>query len=104
MSTSRTTTYQAPPYSREERLLQASSGDRDHAERIGRELERAGLVDRERERKRLGLTPLPPVLEELDHDGGAGLIAFALLFGLIGWIVIGAVAGVVYFVLRALLP
>ena len=115
MSTSRTTTYQHPQYSREARLLQASSGDEEHAGRVEAELERVASVERGREMDRLARRRERAdrrlerdlagfdVLEEVDRDRGAGpWFAGALVLGLIGWVVIGAVAGAVYFGLRAL--
>ena len=99
MSTSRTTTYQHPQYSREARLLKASSGDEEHAARIERELRRIDRAERRRERDRYGID----VLEEVERDDhGAAFLGLAIVVGLVGWAVIGAVAGAVYFGLRAL--
>jgi hypothetical protein len=114
---SRTRTVQGLHYSRRSRLVEASSGDTEHAGRVEAELERVGRLPRaagptiddtlrrrhNAERAKLELAPYPVPAGVLEggrrrRPGVApSMLLCAVVVGLVGWTLI---AGLVYLVVE----
>lgn len=83
--------YGAASAGRRSRLVAASSGDRAHAERVAREVERAELAEQ---------VILPPVILEPGRSRPRAIDGFvvivALVLGLAGWAVVFALSWLVW--------